>query len=108
MELYFTKIVRGTGSKCIENKQNNDPASLCAGAGKCSMQRASIASGALGFTVQAQKICPKKEISRTLSESRLTALSLIPSNMLVSLKLALGFSAQRPERVPFPSQSNFD
>ena len=53
------------------------------------------------------KICPKKEISRTLSESRLTALSLIPSNMLVSLKLALGFSAQRPERVPFPSQSKF-
>ena len=99
--------MRGAGSKCIENKQNNDPASLCAGAGKCSMQRASIASGALGFTVQAEKICPKKEISRTLSESRLTALSLIPSNMLVSLKLALGFSAQRPERVPFPSQSKF-
>lgn len=62
----------------------------------------------LGFAVQAQKICPKKEISRTLSESRLTALSLIPSNMLESLKLALGFSAQRLYRVPFLYSLNFD
>lgn len=58
--------------------------------------------------VHAQKICPKKEISRTLSESRLTALSLIPSTCSIRLNWHSAFQPSDQREFPFPHGLHFD